>query len=69
MPSLRAAAILVLSLCAAAPSIAQAPQLKPGEAFLTLDADGKFHEMGDAKTPRPLGEMAKFVWLKIAGAD
>jgi hypothetical protein len=48
---------------------AQTPQLKPGEAFLTLDADGKSHAWGDTKTPRPLGQMAELVWLKVAGAD
>lgn len=69
MPSLRAAAILLVSLCAAAPARAQAPQLKPGEAFLTLDSDDKLKTWGDAKTPRPLGELAKLVWLKMAGPD
>lgn len=69
MSRFRAAAILMVSLWAAAPSIAQAPQLKPGEAFLTLDGEGKLQAWGDVKTPRPLGEMAKLVWLQIAGAD
>ncbi|HTL99027.1 MAG TPA: hypothetical protein VL181_09525 [Holophagaceae bacterium] len=62
----RLAAIL---FAAFAPVFAQGPQLKPGEAFITMDADGKVHGWGDVKTPRPLGEMAKLVWLKMAGAD
>lgn len=69
MPSLRAAAILLVTLLAAAPIRAQTPPIKPGEAFLTLDGDGKMHGWGDVKTERPLGEMAKLVWLKMAGAD
>ena len=69
MRCLQTAGFLLASFVAAAPASAQAPQLKPGEAFLTLDAEGKLHGWGDTKTPRPLGEMAKFAWLKIAGAD
>lgn len=69
MSRLRAAAILLLGLLVVHPAWAQTPQLKPGEGFLTLDGDNKVHAWGDVKTERPLGEMAKLVWLKMAGAD
>lgn len=68
MPRLRAAVILLASL-AAAPLAAQSPALKPGEVFLTLDGKEQIHGWGDVKTPRPLGEMAKLVWLRMAGPD
>ena len=61
--------IAALFLAALAPVFAQAPQLKPGEAFIVMDANGKPQAWGDVKTPRPLGEMAKLVWLKMAGPD
>ena len=48
---------------------AQAPQLKPGEAFVVLDANGKLQAWGDAKTPHPLGQMAKLVWIQMCGED
>lgn len=60
---------LILSTLLAFPALGQTPQLKPGEAFLTLDADGKPKTWGDVKTPHPLGQMAELVWLKSAGAD
>ena len=67
MPRFRVPVILFAALAAVAP--AQAPQLKPGEALVVQDADGKLQAWGDVKTERPLGEMAKLVWLKMAGAD
>lgn len=53
----------------ACPSSAQAPQLKPGEGFITMDPKGKVTAFGDVTTERPLGEMAKLIWLKMAGPD
>ena len=69
---------LVLPVLVAVPALAQAPpslaaapapKLKPGEALLVQDANGKLQAWGDAKTPHPLGQMAKFVWLRMDAAD
>ena len=68
MSSLRAA-FLLISLLGPAAAFAQAPRLKPGEAFLVMDADDKVQSWGDVKTPHPLGEMTKLIWMRMAGAD
>ncbi|HET8715148.1 MAG TPA: hypothetical protein VFM16_04950 [Holophagaceae bacterium] len=69
---MRSLPALVLAACAllAAPVLrAQGPPLKAGEAFATLDANGKLQTWGDAQMPRPLGGLAKVVWLRLCGPD
>lgn len=71
---MRSLSALVLTACAIAASTlahlaAQAPQLRAGEALVVLDADGKAHGWGETRTPRPLGELSKVVWLRMCGPD
>jgi hypothetical protein len=72
MPIIKA--LLTLSLCgllAAAPPPAKTPvaPLLPGEALALSGPDGVVYLFGDASTERPMGSMAKLVWLKLEGGE
>ncbi|HJW09213.1 MAG TPA: hypothetical protein VJ483_06230 [Holophagaceae bacterium] len=48
---------------------ASAPKLKPGEAMVLSDQDGKLSAFGDVKAEHSLGDLSQLVWLRLAGAE
>lgn len=59
----------VLALSALVLSAQTAPVLQPGEGLALLEPGGKLQTFGDAKVVRPMGSLAKLVWLRLEGDD
>ncbi|HJU83385.1 MAG TPA: hypothetical protein VJ600_04175 [Holophagaceae bacterium] len=65
----------ILPLCFAAsalmagPEKGAGPKLRPGEALVVADPDGKITVQGEAAVEHPVGALAEIIWLKVAGAE